>query len=308
MTTAQLPDFARPIRAGTTQPSRLQAITPAAMPDVARDLAPDFAIVTLVTDKAQYAEMSDSFVAGGFTPDTCEYLVIDNTDATNQSCAYRGLNRALAAARAPYVILCHQDVRLVDDNRDTLEQRLHDLEQNHPEWALAGNAGGASAGTLAVRISDPHGQDQCVGTFPHRVFTLDENFIIVRRDAQIGFSRNLSGFHFYGADICMAADAMGWEAYVIDFHLHHLSPGKKDASFEIAKEAFRAKWSKALRPRLLQTTCALIDLTSTTLGRWVAPWREAAIEKVTRRLPSATGWTKPSPTKPNPVIAIRKAA
>ena len=137
----------------------------------------------------------------------------------------------LAAARGRFVILCHQDVRLLGEGRVALDARLADLDARDPTWAVAGNAGGIRPGALALRISDPHGADQRRGLLPCRVASLDENFLIVRREARIGFSRDLSGFHFYGADVCLAADVMGHSCYVVDFHLQHLSPGRKGAEF-----------------------------------------------------------------------------
>jgi len=128
-------------------------------------------------------------------------------------------------------------------------------------------------GGLAIRISDPHGEDQKLGPFPMRVVSVDENFIVVKRAARIGFSRNLSGFHLYGADLCLNADLAGYACYVIDFHLTHLSGGKKDATFEQAQTAFENKWRWALRPRLIQTTCTRVWVGS---GRLEAATRGAA--------------------------------
>jgi hypothetical protein len=223
--------------------------------------APDavvrFTIATLVTDHAQYSEMRASFQAGGFDAEHCEYLFIDNSQS-NKACAYRGLNAMLNKARGDLVILAHQDVRLLSDDRQTLDQRLADLDARDPAWALAGNAGGMQPGQLAIRITDPHGADQHSATLPARVMSLDENFIVVRRTARFGFSRDLQGFHLYGADLCLNAAMAGYTAFVIDFHLAHLSAGTLSPSFHAALDAFRTKWSHALTPRWMQTTCALV--------------------------------------------------
>lgn len=225
-----------------------------------------YTIASLINDHAQYAAMLASFRAGGFTAEDCEYLYIDNSQE-NRSCAYRGLDAMLSAARGSIVILCHQDVRLLSDDRVSLSERLAELSNRDKNWALAGNAGAIAPGRLAVRMTDPHGANQHTAVLPARVMSLDENFIVVQRAARVGFSRNLSGFHFYGADICLNAAMAGYTAYVIDFHLAHLSAGNKSSSFFEAQDAFVAKWSAALTPRWMQTTCALVRLSSDTLGQ-----------------------------------------
>jgi hypothetical protein len=258
----------------------------------AGDAPPRYSFGSLVTDATQHTAMRQSFEAGGFTAADCEYLYIDNT-GTHQTDAFRGLNALLNAARAPIVILCHQDVRLLADGRAELDERLSALDARDANWALAGNAGGVSPGVLALRISDPHGKDVHVGDLPERVFALDENFIIVRRNTRIGFSGDLTGFHFYGADICLHAAQMGYSAYVIDFHLEHLSPGRKSDDFYSAEQAFQEKWSRALSPRWLQTTCALLRLSGAPGGRLFHRYAAKPFAKIARRLPGARGWSRP---------------
>lgn len=241
-----------------------------------------FTIGTLVNDRAQYDAMLGSFHRGGFTGDTTEYLFIDNT-SPDQTCAYRGLNAILNAARGSFVILCHQDVRLFSDDFVALNLRLGDLQAHDSTWALAGNAGGVSPGDLALRISDPHGVDQNTGNLPCRVVSLDENFIVVKRAARIGFSSDLTGFHFYGADICLHADLAGYRAYVIDFHLTHLSGGTKSEAFHQAQEQFCDKWNRVLTSRWIQTTCALVHVGGTALEQAVGRVAAAPYAKALRR-------------------------
>ncbi len=274
----------------SSPPQARDLVTVCTTPSLLTDVA--FTIGTLVTDPAQYAAMRQTLLEGGFTDRDCEYLTIDNTGPA-QTCAYRGLDAILACARGRIVVLCHQDVRLIDGaGRLALEARLAELEARDPAWALAGNAGATSPGMLALRISDPHGSDRHVGQLPARVMSLDENFIVVKRDTRVGFSRDLSGFHFYGADLCLAADVMGYSAYVIDFHLAHLSGGRKDASFAKMERAFRDKWSYALRPRWMQTTCALVRLAGHRFGRMTGRLAERPYRSLSRRKPDAAGWTR----------------
>lgn len=258
------------------------------------DAEPLYTIATLVTNPAQYADMRSSFRTGGFDDATSEFLYIDNT-GKDQIDAYRGLNLLLDTARAPLVVLCHQDVRLLSEGREALDSRLAELSRRDPSWALAGNGGGEAPGKLALRISDPHGKDVRVGELPARVASLDENFIVVRRAARIGFSHDLSGFHFYGTDICLHAAQMGASAYVIDFHLEHLSPGRKSEDFYAMEKAFLAKWDKALASRWIQTTCALLHVSGASAGQIAGRLATKPLAKIVKKLPGARGWTRPKP-------------
>jgi len=249
--------------------------------------ARSYTIATLVTEPAQYEAMQQSFIDFGFRD--CEFLKIDNT-GEQQTCAYNGLNHMLNQARGDAVILCHQDVRLFDDSRMELDARLDELDRLDPSWAVAGNAGGVAPGQLALRITDPHGADQDIGDFPSRVSAVDENFIVVRGNARIGFSQNLSGFHFSAADICMMADAAGHSAYVIDFHLAHLSAGKKDASFDEMETAFREKWSGALGARWIQTTCSLLYISGEPLKRIAGGLIKRPFERLSKHRQHSAGW------------------
>ena len=248
-----------------------------------------YSICSLITSHAEYAEMLASFRAGGFDGPAAEYLYIDNS-ARNGFTAYDGLNRLIEAARGEFIVLCHQDLRLIEDGAAKLDAVLGALEARDPNWAVAGNAGGTGIGRLAMRISDPHGDDRRIGSLPERVMSLDENFIVLKRAARIGLSRDLKGFHFYGADVCLAADIMGHSAYVIDFHLRHLSDGRISPAFYNARREFRAKWSRALRPRWIQTTCGLMRLSGNRLGQAFGTAIQKHALKLALRLPNARGW------------------
>ena len=255
-----------------------------------------YSICTLVTGRPEYAAMLSSFRSHGFNDSTCEYLYVDNSCA-NTMTAYDGLNRMIDAARGRYVILCHQDVRLIADGRADLDRRLAELEQRDSDWAVAGNAGGTGPGRLAMRISDPHGDNRKIGDLPARALSLDENFLVLKRAARIGLSHDLKGFHFYGADLCLAADIMGYTAYVIDFHLRHLSEGAISPSFYQARREFRTKWSRALRTRWMQTTCGIMLLTGSRAGQAFGTAIQRHALRIALRMPFARGWPSASATK-----------
>jgi hypothetical protein len=261
-----------------------RAITPAPQ---AR--AKTYTIATLVTKPGQYRGMVASFQAGGFDGGDCEFLYLDNTGG-NALSAYQGLNRLLDEADGARVILCHQDVKLLQDGRAALDARLAELETKSPHWGLAGNAGGIGPGRLALRLTDPHGRDVHTGDLPVQVQSLDENFIVVRRAARLSFSRDLDGFHFYGTDLCLQAELAGWTAHVIDFHLEHLSGGLKSPDFYQCERNFRQKYARAFRSRWLQTTCALISISSSPMLNLLGGAAALPYTKLVRRLPGARGW------------------
>ena len=102
-----------------------------------------FSIATLVTSETQHREMLATFRALGFDGADVEVLSIDNGGA-GQTDAYRGLNAMLTEARGDYVVLCHQDIRLLGHGRPRLEARGRGVDrralgdQRHRIEALLG--------------------------------------------------------------------------------------------------------------------------------------------------------------------------
>jgi len=225
-----------------------------------------FSVCTLVTDWGQYRTMLATFQSKGFVAPDTEFLYLDNS-VGNYFDGYSGLNLFLNTARGRYVVLCHQDVRLLDDGIAVLEAKLAELEGLDPKWAVVGNAGGVRPGKLALRISDPHGTDTRQGHFPVRVAALDENFLVVRRSANLPLSRDLEGFHLYATDLCLLADILGHRCYAVDFHLRHLSAGTADRHFHNARRQLIAKYRRAFRARwLVSPSTSLFVSTCRTLG------------------------------------------
>jgi hypothetical protein len=219
-----------------------------------------FSICTLVTRKNEYQEMLETFYKKGFTDENCEFLYIDNS-AVNKADGYSGLNKFLAQSKGKYTIVCHQDIRLEFDDIDRLKECIEEIDELDQNWAVLGNAGASCDFSMrSIRITDPHGSDKSTSEFPAKVDSLDENFLVIKNGLNIGLSRDLSGFHFYGTDLCLQSSLRGYNSYVINFHLHHLSPGNIDNYFNSCKKDLIKKYEYALRPRFVQTSCTYMHI------------------------------------------------
>lgn len=221
-----------------------------------------FSICTLVTRPHEYVEMVDSFVKAGFDPKSCEYLYIANI-GVNHYDAYSGYNLFLQAAGGEYIILCHQDILLKFDRREVLEQRIHELDALDSTWAVLGNAGGA-----VIRISDSS-VEYNTGPFPAKVDSLDGNFILGKREANLCLSHDMAGFHFYDTDLCRIAKVLGRTSWVVDFHLYHKGRGNIDDHFFLVRDRLISKYRSALRGGMIQGTCAKIYLSGNAFATWL---------------------------------------
>ena len=223
-----------------------------------------FSVCTLVTNREEYKDMLTSFQNAGFNESNSEFLYINNSEK-NQFDAFKGIRHFLTHARGQFIILCHQDILLQYDNIKVLLKCLNDLELLDPNWAILGNSGGVSFNKLALRISDPHGYNQYIGTFPIKVTSLDENFLLLKKEANLSISNDIDGFHLYGTDLCIIADILGYTAYAINFHLYHKSGGNADYSFFTVLNKMQNKYRIALRSRRIQTTCIGFYLSNSKL-------------------------------------------
>ncbi|MBK0327568.1 hypothetical protein I5535_09680 [Rhodobacteraceae bacterium F11138] len=218
----------------------------------------EFSFCSLVTDTAQYSAMIQSMKDAGFDESCAEYLYLDNR-VQNQGDGYAGLNLLANHARGKYIVFCHQDV-LAIDGPDRLREIVAGLSRQDPAWAVLGNAG-LRGGARFMYLNEQ--ASVCAGKSrrpPERIESLDENFILLRQDARLGFSNDLSGFHLYGTDLVSQASLRGLTAYVVDFRVEHLGKGKIDRAFHDACTQFEEKYARAFTPRTVNTTCTSLDL------------------------------------------------
>lgn len=202
-------------------------------------------VVTLVSDQDKYQRVLDSFYAYGFNAQNCEFIALDNRDR-NRFDGYAALRQAVPKCSGQYILFCHDDVELIEDGFDDLMQLLHHMNQNYPDWLIAGNAGKGWSGftTQGYRhIDDPHGRSR-INEISKPVYKLDENFFVMRRDRMVYPSLDAQGFHLYARDLVHQATFLGGNAYVIPFMLRHHSAGNaKTAEYREAWSSFLHKYA-----------------------------------------------------------------
>lgn len=169
-------------------------------------------------------------VSAVFGHDAHEWLLYDNHRNRATSAITRLYTDALSRARNDLVFFVHQDVLFPPDWEARLFAALLDLERRDPAWGVIGAAGRAVWDTAAGpdglprnigHWSDPHGYHKPRVELPAEVQVLDELWLGVRRSSGVAFDPGLPGFHCYGADLCMAARALGRKSYVIDAPVVH---------------------------------------------------------------------------------------
>lgn len=224
-----------------------------------------YSICTLASRPDEYQEMVASFIAAGFTPDICEYLCIDNSKKNTYD-AFAGFNRFLREAKSEYIIVCHQDILLNEHKIADLDLRINEIESIDPTWGVLSNAGGINLKYVGMHLTQNCGNRLKEDRLPLRVRTVDENFIVVKNSCNLALSADLSGFHMYGTDICLIAETLGFNAYLIDFRLTHKSNGNVDHHFYSIRRQLMNKYRKAFRGRFMSTTITRFYISGNSMG------------------------------------------
>lgn len=202
-------------------------------------------VMTFVTDDAQYEVLRSSLVSSGFAP--ADLHAVDNTNH-NRSDPYRGVNAVLASMPEDYLLLVHQDV-VLDRGAGHAELivRLEELDRAHPRWSVAGTAGLSVYGQQVLSVRDPWAAPEWPGPWPVRAQTLDEHFLVIRRETRARFCESLTGWHWYGTDLVLSGRRAGEEAWVVDFPITHLSSGTPDGCYEQIAQAMVTQHSPYYR-------------------------------------------------------------
>ena len=166
-----------------------------------------------------------------------------------------GLDRALNET----VVFAHQDVFLPDTWLPSMYAGLSLLKDIDPNWGVAGCCGITAAGNRLGHLYTPG--EGVVGKLlsgPQRVRVLDELVLVLRKSSGIRFSDDLPGFHFYGPDICLAAEQQQMNCYVITAFCIHNARQYFDypTDFYSSYRIMKRKWAESLP---VQTSCIRIS-------------------------------------------------
>lgn len=199
--------------------------------------------------------------------------IIPIINDSNLYSASLALNVGLNVARSDNIVIAHQDTMLLDD----WFCRLEDIIDLADKWAVIGVAGisldfgrediGVWGGALhadTVAVGSVWNDDTLLDEPPYwdgikeltKVHCVDECVFVLKKSTGLRFDPHFNGFHFYGADICLAARMAGHHVYAAHLPVVHF--GKYSASmlgdsrYWNFMRLLHSKWHRSF-PELLGT-------------------------------------------------------
>ena len=175
--------------------------------------------------------------------------------------AAEGLNRGINRANNSIVVCLHQDVYLPRGWTKRFWRRYDQARQEFGKIAVVGVYGARCQKGAVTRVGHVVDRDRLLRErepLPATVDTLDELLLAMPKDSPLRFDPSL-GFHFYGADICLAAQEQGYSSVVTDSLCYHNSPHVDlSPDFYESAQTFARKWSRRLP---VATSCVLMQPT-----------------------------------------------
>jgi Glycosyltransferase like family len=171
------------------------------------------------------------------------------------SSASTAYNDAINRSTNDLIVFAHQDMIFPEFWLLDLQRALDSLQQTDPQWGVLGcygetlddnGRGYIYSGGLGI-MGKPTDR-------PAPVQTLDEIVLILRNSSGLRFDEGLPHFHFYGADICMAAAASGLKCYAISaFCIHNTQQNLiLPKEFYESYRHLKRRWKNSLP---IRTTC-----------------------------------------------------
>jgi Glycosyltransferase like family len=190
-------------------------------------------------------------------------------------------NDAIDRSTNDLIVFAHQDMIFPELWLLDLQRALDSLQQTDPLWGVLGCYGETLDGNGRGYIySGGLGIMGKPTDRPAQVQTLDEIVLILRKSSGLRFDESLPHFHFYGADICMAAAARGLKSYAISaFCIHNTQQ-----NFILPKEFYESyrhvkrRWKNSLP---IRTTC--VTMTKFDIHMYKKRIQEAYLRFILRK-------------------------
>lgn len=172
--------------------------------------------------------------------------------------AAAGLNEGVARAKHDWVVCLHQDVYLPAGWPTRFLAQCRRAAEMHGPLGVCGVFAARGVGPARRFIGHVVHQDRLLNTgrLPEAVDTLDEMLLAVPRGTPLRFEPSL-GFHFYGADACLAARQAGLKVVALDALCYHNTRSNTyNPSFLESGDVFARKWSDILP---VATPCVTVE-------------------------------------------------
>lgn len=227
----------------------------------------DFSIITLVHNLDSYKEFLEN-LKNQLGNHSVELIGIPNF--YNQfTSAYKAFNCGIDVASGKHLILCHDDLLIPNDWLQRIKARISEFYTKGINWGVIGPAGifnNKAAFFLYDKNNKPlkYSNPTIINDQSYyEVESLDELCLIIDKAYGLRFSDDaLSGFHFYGANLCYLANSKHLKNFAIDAYCHHKSNGNKNVStkesykqYEECANSFN-KWTKSHNIKNWRTTTA----------------------------------------------------
>ena len=213
-----------------------------------------------------------------------EFIVVDNTCNLFFSSMVQAILEGTSKAKHDLVIVVHEDVVLLPGWQAMLENSLHALEKQDPDWVVAGTVGWDIDGAIQGHSSDPH---FFRNTLLEHSFTeatrIDEQVLILRKSKGFLFDPDLPSIHHVGRTLPLEAEKRGLKAYVVNAPSIHKYADENGKLIQTANDSSKIQHRQRLG-YLADRACAdeyvmnkwkKIDVKSILVHKQPGPWGHA---------------------------------
>ena len=214
-----------------------------------------FSVCSLCRDSKSKSNLFDRIVS--FFPVKTEFLLFDHSE--EQISCYEAIRLFMSQSRGDFILFIHDDLSFDGLHYSHLINEINRIIKLDPKAAVFGVAGISLMDHSSIgHFRDAAGEHVWGFHEDGLASSLDECFLVLRRDKGLALTTEFSGYHFYGTDLCISAKEKGLTSYVIDFPIIHNSTGRLDEKYFEARNQFEVHLQKKNIRRFVSTTCTVM--------------------------------------------------